>query len=123
MATGVDIVDVGRVARILQRRPAFVRRYFGDREQRWPAPVHAQWYASCLAAKEAFVKALGTGVLGAVPLREIEIVVDSGRTTLLPGPSAEAVMRAQGLERVWVSCTCDRTRAMAWVLLTSRPTV
>lgn len=67
---GVDTVTVARMERCLcgTHGTHFLRRVFGPEEQALLAslaPVHrAQTAAACFAAKEAFGKALGTGLAG-----------------------------------------------------------
>jgi holo-[acyl-carrier protein] synthase len=71
---GVDTVDVARFRRILARRPGFAARFFTDAEQadarRSPDPTES--LAARFAAKEAVMKALGTG-LGGFALTEVEV--------------------------------------------------
>jgi holo-[acyl-carrier protein] synthase len=71
---GVDVVDVARFRRILARRPGFAARFFTDAEQadarRSPDPSAS--LAARFAAKEAVMKALGTG-LGGFALTEVEV--------------------------------------------------
>jgi holo-[acyl-carrier protein] synthase len=65
-AVGVDVVDVGRFRRALQRRSSLLQRLFtvAEREyaQRFADP--APHLAARFAAKEAAMKALGTGLAG-----------------------------------------------------------
>ena len=78
----------------------------------------ARRLAGCLAAKEAFLKALGEGVLGPIALVEIEVVRGGdGPPCLRLGASATSAMRAAGRRRALLSLAGDETRAMAFVLL------
>ena len=75
IAVGLDLIEIERVARVLERHPdRFRARCFSEREivelDRKPCP--AESYAGRFAAKEAVGKALGTGV--PFTWREIEIV-------------------------------------------------
>jgi holo-[acyl-carrier protein] synthase len=71
---GVDAVDVARFRRILARRPGFATRFFTEAEQadagRSPDPTES--LAARFAAKEAVMKALGTG-LGGFALTDVEV--------------------------------------------------
>ena len=63
---GVDAVDVVRFRRILARRPGFAARFFTDieRADAGRAPDPTESLAARFAAKEAVMKALGTGLGG-----------------------------------------------------------
>ena len=72
---GVDIVEIERMRRILARTPNFRMRMFSEEERAYcdakAAPeVH---YATRFAAKEAVVKALGTGFSRGINPRDIEV--------------------------------------------------
>ena len=71
---GVDAVDVARFRRVLARRPGFAARFFTETEQadahRAPDPTES--LAARFAAKEAVMKALGTG-LGGFALTDVEV--------------------------------------------------
>jgi holo-[acyl-carrier protein] synthase len=79
---GVDAVDVARFRRILARRPGFAARFFSEAEQadarRSPDP--AESLAARFAAKEAVMKALGTG-LGGFALTDVEVQRGTGSVT------------------------------------------
>jgi holo-[acyl-carrier protein] synthase len=74
VGVGVDAVDVERFRQILARQPGFAARFFTDIEQadanRSPDP--SERLAARFAAKEAVMKALGTG-LGGFALTEVEV--------------------------------------------------
>jgi holo-[acyl-carrier protein] synthase len=84
---GVDLIEIDRVRRALDRYPGFKDRCFTAAEQDYcdARANPAQHYAARFAGKEAVGKALGSGVL--FTWREVEIrgrpkpgVVLSGRT-------------------------------------------
>jgi holo-[acyl-carrier protein] synthase len=87
MRIGVDLIEIERVRRALERYPGFRDRCFTAVEQEYcdSRANPAQHYAARFAAKEAVGKALGSGVL--FTWREVEIrgrpkpgVALSGRT-------------------------------------------
>jgi holo-[acyl-carrier protein] synthase len=87
MRIGVDLIEIDRVGRALERYPGFRDRCFTADEQAYcdSRANPAQHYAARFAAKEAVGKALGSGVL--FTWREVEIrgrprpgVALSGRT-------------------------------------------
>jgi holo-[acyl-carrier protein] synthase len=119
--TGVDIVDISRFERFLREgNDALFQRLFTPGEIDYCAPkkLSAQHYALRFAAKEAFVKALGTGLRDGMAWREIEVVNDSsGKPELrLTGRAAE-LFREKGLARSFLSLSHDAHVAVAFVVL------
>ena len=66
VGVGVDAVDVARFRKVLERRPNFATRTFSDAERADAAGSAdvAESLAARFAAKEAVMKALGTGIGG-----------------------------------------------------------
>jgi holo-[acyl-carrier protein] synthase len=93
---GLDVIEIARVQRALERHPSFRERVFTEAERAYcdSRPNPAQHYAARFAGKEAVGKALGCGVR--FTWREIEIV---GR----PKPE----VRLSGRTRDWA----ERVRA------------
>ncbi len=114
LAVGVDLIEIERIRRALERYPRFRERCFTHAERAYcdSRPNPAQSYAGRFAGKEAVGKALGLGVARAFAWREIEIV---GR----PKPSVrlsdrvEAWARRQGAGRIDLSMTHARELANA----------
>ena len=80
---GVDIVEIERMRRILDRTPSFAHKVFTDAEQDYcnREGNPATHYAARFAAKEAVCKALGTGILASgIGMRDVEVVRDSRQT-------------------------------------------
>jgi holo-[acyl-carrier protein] synthase len=118
--TGTDIVSVARLARSLARGPSFAEEVFGDEERRYcDAQRHpAQHYAARFAAKEAFLKAVGVGILGGVALRDIEVTRDeAGSPRLELGPTAGAALERVGATRSLVSLSHEGDYAIAFVVV------
>ena len=73
---GIDLVEVDRVKRAMSRHgDRFRQRVFTDAEAEFCESVSGKYlsYAGRFAAKEAFSKALGTGLRGAIGWREVEV--------------------------------------------------
>ena len=73
--TGVDLIEIDRIERALERwGDRFKRRVYTEAERRYcdSRPKPGQSYAARFAAKEAAMKALGTGWNG-VDWKEIEV--------------------------------------------------
>jgi holo-[acyl-carrier protein] synthase len=71
---GIDLVDVSRIEKILQKRgDAFIRRIYSAEEVSYcqGRSRPALHFAACFAVKEAFLKALGMGLGEGVNLLDI----------------------------------------------------
>jgi len=117
---GIDATDIPRVRQTYQKYgERFLRRVFTDREiayclrRRDPAPH----LAGRFAAKEAAMKAIGTGQAHGVLWKDIEVVRGGGPPRLeLHGAAAEHARRL-GMTRSLLSITHSETLAFAEVLL------
>lgn len=119
---GIDLVDVERVARLLDRHGARARlRIFTDDEWRrcQASGSEVLCLAARLAAKEAFSKALGTGIAQGVRWRDIEVTRAAGsRPTLRLHGEARRLLdeRCPGA-RLHVSLTHTATSSAAVVII------
>jgi holo-[acyl-carrier protein] synthase len=75
MRVGVDLIEIERIRRALERYPRFRERCFTEAERAYcdSRPNPAQHYAARFAGKEAVGKALGFGVARAFAWKEVEI--------------------------------------------------
>jgi holo-[acyl-carrier protein] synthase len=109
---GIDLIEIERVERALERRPRLAERIFRPSELAYARSRSrpGRHLAARFAAKEAAVKALGTGPLG---LRDVEVVAGAPPALSLHGRAAIAAHRS-GLE-LRVSMTHSRDLAAAVV--------
>ena len=116
LVTGVDIVEIHRVDRIVEIYGArFLSRIYTDREVAY-ARGRAPQLASRFAAKEAVMKALGTGVRG-VKWRDIEVVRDpGGPPRICLHGSALNKFDNMGLDSLAVSLSHSQEYAVAFVV-------
>lgn len=105
---GIDLLEIERMERALERHPRLAERVFTAAEREYAAARArpGRHLAARFAAKEAVVKALGLSGLG---LGEIEIVAGEPPTVRLSGRAASA---AEG-RSVQVSLTHSREFAAA----------
>ena len=121
---GLDVVDIDRVRRIAGRNEeVFVRRILGPAERELPAvlrPRRARWaaYALAIAAKEAFFKALGTGLVGSMRWVDVELVGRRDRPHLQVSGTSRQEMTARGVTGLMVSVSATKRIATATVALT-----
>ena len=117
---GLDASDVPRIKAALERYGTrFLQRVFTEAEveycsrHRNPAPS----LAARFAAKEAAMKALGTGHSMGVLWRDIEVVRHGGPPSLRFHGAAARRLAALGADRSLVTLTHAETLALAHVLL------
>jgi len=117
MFPGVDMIEIERFARACRRQPKIVDRLFTMREQ---ADLHGksiQSWAGRFTAKEAILKALGTGRQG-ITWQDIEIIKGpEGEPLAFLSKRAENVAQARGGSKVRVSISHDRSKAIALAIL------
>ncbi len=119
LVSGVDIVEIPRVGRVAERYGRrFLDRVYTEREQAY-CRGRAPQLATRFAAKEAVMKALGTGVRG-VPWKDVEVVRRRGRAPAIELHGAAAARAASmGIERMAVSLSHSRDMAVAFVVAES----
>ena len=113
---GIDIVEIERMKNILQRRPAFADQVFSEEERAYcrqtaNPPTH---YAMRFAAKEAVVKALGTGFSRGIWVRDIEVLrAKNGRPSVKLSGRAKDVAEEQGVCELSLSMSYTKRDAVA----------
>ena len=123
VGVGVDAVDVVRFRRVLDRRPSLAYRCFTSSEQSdaGRSADRVQSLAARFAAKEAVMKALGSG-LGAVAWTDVEVMRAPGTGATRNAPSLElrggaaALAGERGAGRFHVSLTHTDDVAIAFVV-------
>jgi holo-[acyl-carrier protein] synthase len=117
-SVGIDLLEIERLERALERRPRLAERLFTDAERRYAAERArpGQHLAARFCAKEAVAKALG---LEAWSFRDVEVIATGAAPRVsLSGTAAERAA-ALGVE-VRISLTHTRTDAGA-VAIAARP--
>ena len=121
VSTGIDIAEVYRIRETIARTPRFAERVFTEAEKAYcesKGAAAAQSYAGRFAAKEAFLKALGTGWRGKVAWRDIEVVLDDqGAPSLRITGEAKTLLDATKADRIHVSISHTTDHAVAHVIL------
>jgi len=118
---GIDIIEVSRIEKQLSRGDdRFQRRLFTDREIAYceRKKFKGLHYAARFAAKEAFLKALGTGLGGGLSWKDVEIVNnEAGKPTLRLDGKARLLAEGLGLTGLHVSLTHVKDTAAAVVII------
>lgn len=117
---GTDIISVERMRRVLERTPNFRDRVFAAEEIAYcqSKADPAQSYAACFAAKEAVMKALGTGWNEDVHWQGIVLLHDpAGKPVAQLRDSTLQAFQAQGCTAVHISLSHERDHAIAFAIL------
>ena len=123
VGTGIDIAEVPRIAESIKRfGDRFVTRIFTEGEIRYcdSKANRIERYAARFAAKEAAMKALGTGWNHGVSWRDVEVCRQPGsRPTIVFHRKAAEFAEKLGTKHVALSLTHTKDFAMAQVILES----
>ena len=117
---GTDLTDVVRIRALLEKYSgAFLKKAFGDVEASYCMSLAnpAESLAARFAAKEAVLKALGTG-FGSLAPADVEITHDaSGAPAYLINEKTRSALQARGAQSAFLSVTHDGDYAMATAIL------
>jgi holo-[acyl-carrier protein] synthase len=117
---GTDIIECLRVAQMIERHgELFLARVFTPHEIEYCSARKAatQHYAGRFAAKEAVLKALGTGWTRGVQWRDIEVRNDfGGKPKIALSGGAREMCESLGVSEMLISISHCRTHATAYVL-------
>jgi holo-[acyl-carrier protein] synthase len=121
LGVGTDLAEVERIGKSVERfGERFLKRVFTAQERAY-AMRRANWaerLAARFAAKEAGMKAIGTGLSGGVSWQHFEVANEpSGRPTLRLYGAALAAANALGVKRTSISLTHTKGMALAVVIL------
>lgn len=119
---GVDLVEVARIARMLDEHgERFLARCFTQAEADYAASSarRVEHLAARFAAKEAVLKALGTGLVAGVSWTDIEVVRDdAGKPVLALTGQAARLAERLGARRWHLSLSHTSTHAIASAIAT-----
>jgi holo-[acyl-carrier protein] synthase len=121
LGTGVDIIEIFRIAGVFQRYgQRFLDRIYTPEEIAY-CRGRAPNLAGRFAAKEAVMKALGTGVRG-VGWKDIEVTrQESGAPSILLHGRAKSRAQRVGVCDISVSMSHSRDYAVAFVVVQRQP--
>ena len=123
---GTDLVNVTRIEKSIsgKARDKFIKRIFTnfEQEQSKSRANEADFYAKRFAAKEAFVKALGTGIAKGIFWTDIEVRNDEfGKPSLyISGKALEILTKATPKDKentIYLSLSDDNPFALAYVII------
>ncbi len=114
---GCDLCAISRMEKIMADG-RFLHRYFTEEERAYIAARArgAQTAAGIFAAKEALVKALGTG-FGSLAPADVEITHDASGAPAYLIKKTRSALQARGAQSAFLSVTHDGDYAMATAIL------
>jgi holo-[acyl-carrier protein] synthase len=120
---GIDLVKIDRIDKA-GKHEGFLERLFTDREREYCSrqKFPAQHYAARFAAKEALLKAIGTGWSAGVKWTDMEVLHGEGGGPIvnLTG-RVKDLIDLKGVKQVFLSYSHDEGYAVAHVVLEGRP--
>jgi len=121
LGIGIDLVEISRLERALCRwGDRLTQRLFTPEEWESCASKARQreWSAGRLAAKEAFLKALGTGLAHGIRWRDVEILRgESGEPRIRLAGRAQEIFEEMRMTRAWLSLSHQGGFSVAVVVL------
>ena len=118
---GTDIVNIDRIQKIiLKNREGFIKRVLTEHEQALFANKadSAAFCAKRFAAKEAFSKALGTGIGKVVSFQDLTVRNnENGKPHFIPSEKLRLYLLEKGIEQAHLSISDESQNAVAFVIL------
>ena len=117
---GIDIVEIRRISTALQGTQAMERRVFTPEEIKFCSKRKNQYqhFGGRFAAKEAAMKAIGSGWSQGIRWKDVEITDgDLGQPILTLHGKAKEFFEDSGARHTWVSITHSSEHAVAVVVL------
>ncbi len=117
---GTDIIECLRIARMIERHgELFIGRVYTPHEIEYCSRRKAatQHYAGRWAAKEAILKAIGTGLVKGISWRDVEVQnVPGGKPKVRLGGGARDACERRGIAEILISISHCRSHATAYAL-------
>ncbi len=124
LGIGTDIIECPRIGKMIENHgELFLRRVYTEREIRYcQARKHAiEHFAGRWAAKEAILKAMGTGRSHGIAWTNIEVRNDpDGRPRVLVCGARQEIAGERGIGDILVSISHCRTYATAYAMAVGR---
>ncbi len=117
---GIDIIEVERVRKLISKKDKYLKKVYTETEIEYCEKFkrNEQEYAGRFCAKEAFSKALGTGISHGIKFNEIEIVNDKlGKPQIVLYGGTKEYFEKKGLKNSFVSISHLKEYATAAVVI------
>jgi holo-[acyl-carrier protein] synthase len=121
LGTGIDIVNIERIEGMMARwGNLFLGRLFTEKEIVWcqQRTRPPECFATRFAAKEAFLKAIGSGLRNGIQWKDIEVENDSfGKPLFSFHRKAKEILGTQRIQKALLTLSHERPFAVAHVIL------
>jgi holo-[acyl-carrier protein] synthase len=121
LGTGIDIVNISRIERLMTRwGNLFLARVFTQHEIDWcqQRARPPECFATRFAAKEAFLKAIGRGLRNGIQWTDIEVENDPlGKPSLSFHRKTREILKTLRIQKALLTLSHDQPYAVAHVLL------
>ena len=118
--TGIDIIEVGRIKAVMERDIGFREKIFTAGEIAYCETKKHKYenYAARFSAKEAFLKAIGTGWRFGIRFADIDVYHDEyGKPLIRLSGKAEQLAKDEGISKIHVSLSHLKEIATAIVVV------
>ncbi len=121
---GTDIVDISRIKKILNKNKRLINRIFSTREIKYceSRSNKISSYSKRFAAKEAFAKALGTGISKGIAFNEISINNNKNGAPFIELLGKTKVIVKNLIKKknkIYLSLSDEKKYALAMVIISS----
>ena len=117
---GIDLIEILRINKSIKNKN-FIDRIYSKSEiqQARSLKNKSSFFAKRFAAKEAFSKAMGTGISEGISFNEITVVNNiKGKPSIkLSGKTKSVVLKKIKKAKVYLSLSDERTHAVAMVII------
>jgi len=117
---GTDIIEVARMGKIVAKGPRYLETIFTEKEREYceTKARKSEHYAARYAAKEAFLKALGTGWRDGLAFCDIEIINDDlGKPQVFLYGKVKSFFDRHQIRQITASISHIKETAIAVVIL------
>jgi holo-[acyl-carrier protein] synthase len=123
LGMGIDVAEVSRIKHVIETQgERFLHRVYTENEIAYCEQFKNKFerYAGRFAAKEAAMKALGTGWSRGVRWKDVEVARERGRKpTILLAGAAKEIAAGLGVKNIAVSISHTAEQAIAHVIFES----
>ncbi len=119
---GIDIIEAKRIKNAIEKNKRFLTRVFTGKEIEYCESMHipSLHYAARFSAKEAFIKAIGTGFRYGIKWTEIEVIKDElGKPEIVLYGKAKETFNNLGGKNINLSLSHSKEYGSAVVIIES----
>ena len=123
LGIGTDIVEVERINKQILKDSGFKEKVFTSGEIKYcdSKKFFGQNYAARFAGKEAFLKAIGTGLRDGLAFNEIEILNDElGKPNIFLHGQTKIIVEKIGIGNIHISLSHEKDMATAKVIVETK---